>query len=97
MRPKRRMLRSAIAWMSARRSLSGDLPKRCAKRFCSLRYSVTGVTPIRQPVPVGDYLRPQTRFAHLFAGEGRPDVVAALQDRADRNIARYGLLTEETS
>ena len=46
--------------------------------------------------PVEDYLRPQTRFAHLFRGEGRPDVVAALQERADRNIARYGLLTEET-
>ena len=30
------------------------------------------VTPIRQPVPVSDYLRPQTRFAHLFRGEGRP-------------------------
>ena len=43
-------------------------------------------------MPVEDYLRPQTRFAHLFSGEGRPDVVAALQERADRNIARYGLL-----
>jgi len=54
--------------------------------------SVTAVSTIRQPVPVEDYLRPQTRFAHLFRGEGRPDVVAALQERADRNIARYGLL-----
>lgn len=57
---------------------------------------VTGVSPIRQWVPVEEYLRPQTRFAHLFRGDGRPDVVAALQARADRNIARYGLLTEET-
>jgi pyruvate ferredoxin oxidoreductase beta subunit len=53
---------------------------------------VTRATPIRQRVAVEEYLRPQTRFAHLFRGEGRPDVVAALQERADRNIARYGLL-----
>ena len=32
--------------------------------------AVTGVTPIRQPVPVEEYLRPQTRFAHLFARRG---------------------------
>jgi pyruvate ferredoxin oxidoreductase beta subunit len=57
--------------------------------------TVTGVTPIRQPVPVADYLRPQARFAHLFRGEGRPDVVAALQERADRYIARFGLLDAE--
>jgi pyruvate ferredoxin oxidoreductase beta subunit len=56
---------------------------------------VTRVTPIRQRVPVEDYLRPQARFAHLFRGEGRPDVVAALQARADRYIARFGLLAEE--
>ena len=54
--------------------------------------ALTAASTIRQPVPVEDYLRPQTRFAHLFRGEGRPDVVAALQARADRNIARYGLL-----
>ena len=59
--------------------------------------AVTGVTAIRQRIGVEAYLRPQTRFAHLFRGEGRPDVVAALQERADRNIARYGLLSEEES
>ena len=48
------------------------------------------LTPIRRPVPVEEYLRLQTRFAHLFAGAGRPDVVAALQAQADRDIARYG-------
>ena len=56
---------------------------------------VTRVTTIRQPVPVEDYLRPQTRFAHLFRGDGRPDVIAALQERADRYIARYGLLPDQ--
>jgi pyruvate ferredoxin oxidoreductase beta subunit len=54
--------------------------------------AVTRVTRIRHRVPVEDYLRPQTRFAHLFRDDGRPDVVAALQERADRTIARYGLV-----
>jgi len=50
---------------------------------------------IRRPVPVEEYLRLQTRFAHLFDAQGnpaQPDVIVALQARADRNIERYGLL-----
>jgi pyruvate ferredoxin oxidoreductase beta subunit len=53
---------------------------------------VTEVAPIRRPVPVEEYLRPQRRYAHLFGDPGRPDIVARLQARADRTIARYGLL-----
>jgi pyruvate ferredoxin oxidoreductase beta subunit len=56
---------------------------------------VTGVRRIRRQVPVSDYLRLQTRFAHLFGDPGRPDVVARLQRQADRSIARFGLLQEE--
>ncbi|MHB1906126.1 MAG: thiamine pyrophosphate-dependent enzyme [Acidimicrobiales bacterium] len=56
---------------------------------------VTGVRRIRQRVGVEEYLRPQRRFAHLFAGEGRPDLVARLQALADANIQRYGLAPEE--
>jgi pyruvate ferredoxin oxidoreductase beta subunit len=52
---------------------------------------VTGVTKIRQRVPVEDYLRPQKRFAHLFAPERRDDLIARVQARADRNIERFGL------
>jgi pyruvate ferredoxin oxidoreductase beta subunit len=55
---------------------------------------VTSTLPIRSPVPVEEYLRPQRRYAHLFAGAGRPDTVARLQDIANRNIARYGLLPQ---
>ena len=55
---------------------------------------VTEVSPIRRQVPVEDYLRPQRRYAHLFGDPGRPDIVARLQARADRNIARFGLLAE---
>ncbi|MFC7363309.1 thiamine pyrophosphate-dependent enzyme [Nocardioides astragali] len=55
---------------------------------------VTATTPIRQRVPVEDYLTLQGRFAHLFGEPGRPDVVARIQAGADRNIVRYGLAAE---
>ena len=57
--------------------------------------AVTGVTRIRRPAPVTEYLRLQGRFAHLFDKEGnpaRPDILDALQAMADGNIRRYGLL-----
>ncbi|GAB3036679.1 pyruvate synthase subunit beta [Nocardioides flavus (ex Wang et al. 2016)] len=55
---------------------------------------VTEVSRIRRQVPVEEYLRPQRRYAHLFGDHPRPDIVARLQARADRNIARFGLLPE---
>jgi len=58
---------------------------------------VTSVSKIHRKLPVEEYLRPQTRFAHLFREPGRPDVVQQIQAIADRNIARYGLLDAEAS
>jgi pyruvate ferredoxin oxidoreductase beta subunit len=58
---------------------------------------VTAVTRIRRLVPVEEYLRPQRRYAHLFGDPGRPDIVEKLQELANRNISRYGLLDEATS
>jgi pyruvate ferredoxin oxidoreductase beta subunit len=55
---------------------------------------VVAASPIRHQVPVEEYLRLQTRFAHLFTPTRREDVIAAIQARADRNVARYGLLEE---
>lgn len=55
---------------------------------------VTAVTTIRQRQPVEAYLRLQKRFAHLFGDPGHPEMVAAIQAEADRNIRRYGLLPE---
>jgi pyruvate ferredoxin oxidoreductase beta subunit len=55
---------------------------------------VTGVSKIRRQVPVEEYLRPQRRYAHLFGERGRPDVIARIQEIADRNIRRYGLLPD---
>jgi pyruvate ferredoxin oxidoreductase beta subunit len=60
--------------------------------FEAERGEVTAVTPIRRKVPVDDYLRLQGRYAHLFGVPGRLDLVARLQELADRTIARFGLL-----
>jgi len=62
--------------------------------FEAERGDVTAVTRIRRPVPVEEYLRPQRRFAHLFAPQLRRDVIGDIQARADRNIARFGLLDD---
>ena len=55
---------------------------------------ITSVSKIRRHVPVEEYLRPQKRYAHLFRGDGRPDLVARIQQQADKNIERFGLLPE---
>lgn len=56
---------------------------------------VTASVPIRQQVPVEEYLKPQRRFAHLFRGDeyGRQSI-ARLQAMADENIRQFNLLRE---
>jgi pyruvate ferredoxin oxidoreductase beta subunit len=57
---------------------------------------VVSVSKIRRPGPVEGYLRLQARYAHLFKpGPGPAAVIAQLQEIADRNIARFGLIDEE--
>ncbi|WP_043714559.1 thiamine pyrophosphate-dependent enzyme [Kutzneria sp. 744] len=56
---------------------------------------VTDVSKIRRRVPVEDYLRLQTRYAHLFGEHGHPGTVARIQAVADRNIRRFGLVEGE--
>ena len=51
--------------------------------------------PIRKQLPVEEYLKPQKRFAHLFGSKPRPDIVAHIQERADRFIRRYGLVQQQ--
>jgi pyruvate ferredoxin oxidoreductase beta subunit len=58
---------------------------------------VTSVVPIRDRVPVEEYLRPQKRYAHLFGENPRTDVIAQLQKIANRNITRYGLIQKEAT
>ena len=52
---------------------------------------MTGVSKIRHRVPVEEYLKLQRRYAHLFGKKPRPDIVARIQEMADRNIERFGL------
>ena len=58
---------------------------------------VTAVSPIRHRQPVEAYLSRQGRYAHLFGDAPRPDVIAHIQEAADRTIARYGLVTDDGS
>ncbi|MEY4348334.1 MAG: hypothetical protein RIS43_753 [Actinomycetota bacterium] len=51
---------------------------------------------IRRQVGVEEYLKPQRRFSHLFAGVGRADLVTEIQKIADRNIAKYNLIEGES-
>ncbi len=56
---------------------------------------VTSVLKIRRKVQVEEYLMPQKRFAHLFGSHPHPEMVARIQEIAERNIRKYGLLDEE--
>ncbi|MBF0613579.1 MAG: pyruvate ferredoxin oxidoreductase [Magnetococcales bacterium] len=57
---------------------------------------VTATVPIRQPVPVTDYLKLQKRFAHLLrGGEENARKLAAIQTIADNNIKRFNLVRKE--
>jgi pyruvate ferredoxin oxidoreductase beta subunit len=53
---------------------------------------VVNVSKIRRPVPVEEYLKLQRRYAHLFGERRRDDIIDALQEAANRNIRRFGLL-----
>lgn len=55
---------------------------------------VTSSTPIRKLISVEEYLKLQTRYAHLFSPTRRDDVIDHLQAMADKNIARYNLISE---
>jgi pyruvate ferredoxin oxidoreductase beta subunit len=63
--------------------------------FEAERGEVTDVTKIRRPVPVVEYLRPQARYGHLFRPTERADLIAKIQEQADRNIRRFGLIEAE--
>lgn len=56
---------------------------------------VTGVSKIRHRVPVEEYLKPQRRFAHLFRPAPNLEVIGRIQEHADRNIRKYGLVDAE--
>jgi len=47
-------------------------------------------------VDVEEYLKLQVRYAHLFAPQRRDDVIDHLQAMANKNIARYNLIPDES-
>lgn len=51
---------------------------------------------IARKKPVEEYLRPQGRFRHLFEQEGGAAEIRRIQENADRNIQRYGLMAKES-
>ncbi len=53
---------------------------------------VTQTRPIRQRIPIEEYLKPQRRFAHLFKSEAGREAIAKLQAMCDHNIVEYDLL-----
>jgi pyruvate ferredoxin oxidoreductase beta subunit len=55
---------------------------------------ITGATKIRRQVPVGEYLKLQRRFAHVFKPDNAHQL-EQLQAIADRNIKRFDLLSRE--
>ncbi len=55
---------------------------------------ITQVSRIKHRLPVEDYLRPQQRFAHMFRDPSRKALIGRIQEIADRNIRRYGLVEE---
>jgi len=59
--------------------------------FEAKRGEIIDVTRIRHKVPVEEYLRPQKRFAHLFKPELDKEALLAIQQIADRNVAKFGL------
>ncbi len=60
--------------------------------FEAIDGEVTSVSRIRRKTPVEEYLKLQTRYAHLFKTPEGAQTIARLQRLADRNIARFGLL-----
>ncbi|MGB9436652.1 MAG: thiamine pyrophosphate-dependent enzyme [Desulfobacterales bacterium] len=52
---------------------------------------ISKVRKIKKPVPVGDYLKGQKRFAHLFKSDEGAAEIKHLQEIAEANMAKYGL------
>ena len=62
--------------------------------FEAVNGEVVAYTKIRHKVDVEEYLKLQSRYAHLFSPTRREDVISHLRRMADKNIARYELMGE---
>ena len=57
---------------------------------------VVSVAKIRKQLPVEEYLKPQKRFAH-FSPKVNTEAISRIQEMADRNIRKFGLLDANCS
>ncbi len=55
---------------------------------------ITKVRKIKKKISIEDYLKTQKRFRHLFAGDQGREALKEIQDLADANIRKYGLLKQ---
>jgi pyruvate ferredoxin oxidoreductase beta subunit len=55
---------------------------------------ITDRTPIREKLPVEEYLKLQRRFAHLFGKKPDAERIGQIQAIADRNIRKFGLMEQ---
>ncbi len=53
---------------------------------------IVKVKKLRTKVPVIDYLKQQKRYQHLVASERGQEALRAIQEQADQNISKYGLM-----
>jgi len=53
---------------------------------------VTNVRKLKDKLPVADYLKSQKRYRHLFSDPAGSGELQKLQEIADHNIEKYGLM-----
>ena len=54
--------------------------------------SITKVRKLKRKIPVSDYLKEQKRYRHLFDNQKGQKQLQELQEMADHNIEKYGLM-----
>ena len=54
---------------------------------------LVSASKIQTPIKVEEYLKTQSRFKHLFASEEGKKEIAMIQELADANIKKYGLIS----
>jgi pyruvate ferredoxin oxidoreductase beta subunit len=54
---------------------------------------LTNVSKIQKPISVEEYLKIQSRFKHLFSSDEGKKEIAAIQELANENIKKYGLVS----
>jgi pyruvate ferredoxin oxidoreductase beta subunit len=55
--------------------------------------AITKIHRIKKRLSVEDYLKAQGRYKHLFKSDHGKEEIDELQQLADRNIDKYGLMT----